>query len=280
MTIMKIGLKCFPDEYDDGLRIRSARLTGYDYIELQVMPEFLGDKRNGHKRVPATCLDNVAKFVEENKDDVSKSIRAIHSAHHMCGINFADPYKTKKNLDSLELSVKAADITGADYIVVHPGYFDPKNPECNIDNCVEFLKEIDDKRVIVENVPCITKCNPKRWIKNLDEIKDFYDRIGKEACLDLSHAVVNALNIKTDVKDYVIGMYEYLKPKYFHVNDIKHGEVNDTHDHIGTGQVPIDMFFRSIHKDSMVTIETDYTSQEDLDLSREKSVSKCIWIFG
>ncbi|MDO8623434.1 MAG: TIM barrel protein [archaeon] len=142
----------------------------------------------------------------------------IHAEHYSFGVNYADKSKLDFNLKSINFARKIADLTGAKKIIAHPGVIEKGNPNCSEENTIDFLKNIDDERILIENLPaeepdplltaqCITPEQISRLVK----------LTGKGFCFDINHALV-----ARPVKDYnFVKSYIKLNPKHYHIGGQK-----------------------------------------------------------
>src|SRR3989338_8001414 len=135
-------------------------------------------------------------------------------------------------------------------LIVHAG------AEGSIETAENFLKKINDERVIIEKMP-------KRGLKNenclgysKEQIKRLMD-CGCGFCLDFSHACKAAVSLKMDYKMLVKELLE-LKPVMFHLSDGSLDNEYDEHLAFGKGNFDIKFFLDCVknNKDKFVTLET------------------------
>lgn len=186
----------------------------------------------------------------------------IHAEHFSQGSNPADKNMKKHNLKSLNFAIKIADSVNAKKIILHPGALANKN--CSVENSIEFVKDIKDKRISIENLVPIEE----RLLYSPDKMKEFLKQTNKKFCFDLGHAILTAkllkLNPKKIVKDFL-----KLKPSHFHINGIKGKK-----DHFSFKDNKVDLkpFLKLYPKNAEITLEvpTDIKSIEyDLEYIRE-----------
>lgn len=258
---MQIGIKCFPLEYPENIATKIEKVKGYDYIEIYTTPEFR------EKSAKKTDVEKLAEFRD-------RKILAVHAAHTNGGCNFA--YCSRANREALSIAQKAADLLGSRFIIVHPGYIESgRQEEADLVYAADFLRDIDDKRILVENVPFMEETRrlifPYIFPK---DIRKFNQNAGYEACMDVLHAAANAVQSRQDVLKYLLEMYYMFQPEYFHIADMKDAhsdEMLDVHDHmhLGTGVLPLEEIIKLLKdKDVYLTIETNDLNQEDIDFVR------------
>jgi sugar phosphate isomerase/epimerase len=138
-----------------------------------------------------------------------KNIEVIHTEHQKFGVNIADPNKYNINKKAIDFAIKIANETNAKKIILHPGTLENNN--CSKEQSIKFIKNINDKRIIIENMPtknsiCISP----------SETKEFLKQINKKLCFDINHAIGAATLLKLDyikfIKDFI-----KLKPTHYHL---------------------------------------------------------------
>ncbi|MBU0665922.1 MAG: sugar phosphate isomerase/epimerase family protein [Nanoarchaeota archaeon] len=229
---MKVGIKLYPEsiayiqkiiDYADFIEITAVK--GYDYKELE---------KYG---IPIT----------------------IHNPHFDWKINFCNPKKFKKNVESLQFSINLANKLNSRHIIVHPEFLETKN--CSAEAFAKVVNHFNDERILIENMPYITTGAFLGRTKN--EIKELMELTKTGFCLDFGHSSASACGFE---KDPVIFAKELLalKPKAFHVSD---GFVNkpiDLHMHLGEGNLPWKEFKKMIPKNSWATLETDHNKEKQI----------------
>jgi endonuclease IV len=173
----------------------------------------------------------------------------IHGSIDQFGFNFGDRENWKVNLERVAECINWVDALNAKYCIFHPGYG-------SIENVSEFLSTLDDKRIIIENMP-------ERGLHNEDmvgftpeQIKQLVDnKFG--FCLDFNHAVKASLSLGISYKTFIQDFLK-LKPNLFHISDGKAGNFRDEHLAIGQGDYDF-RFLRSCidsSRSKLVTMET------------------------
>ena len=147
----------------------------------------------------------------------------IHAEHSNFDINPADSSKKELNKKSIQFAIQMANLVNAKKIIVHPGDIEKGNKNCSIKNAINFFKEINDDRILIENLP--TSKNPK--IKALcqtpHQIKKFMKKTNTKFCFDINHAIESMK--KFDGKNYnFIKRYLKLNPAHYHIGGHKFKE--------------------------------------------------------
>jgi len=183
----------------------------------------------------------------------------IHVTTENHGLNIADLLKMEKNLDLINTCTLWADELKAKYLVLHSGYG-------NLENALEFLDQIHDKRILIENMPKIGINNESMIGYNSYQIKEL---LGNRfsLCLDLNHAVKAAASLNIP---YVALIEDFLKlnPKLFHIADGRVTYEKDEHLNFGNGNYNLELIMNLVKKYSeknnvYMTLETPKKSIED-----------------
>lgn len=189
----------------------------------------------------------------------------IHAQHQGFGVNNADKTNHKKNLSSINHSIKLADKFNSEIIVLHSGRIANKN--CSTETARDFIKDLD-KRIILEN---LTGGKQNSLCTTPEQTKEFLKKTNKGFCFDINHAIETALNNKQ--KDYfqIIKKFLKLKPAYYHFSgqEIKGGK--RTHLSFEKSEINHKKILDMLPKDAQIALEvtTDIeTTQKDLDFIR------------
>lgn len=186
----------------------------------------------------------------------------IHITHENYGLNIADNRKWEANLRTVYFCLRWADKLRAKYLVLHPGFGE-------INKAIRFLEKIDDKRILIENVPKVG-LNQERMIGfNPKQIREL---IGRKFgfCLDFNHAVKSAVSLKKDYKKHIEDFLK-LSPKMFHISDGILEDEKDNHLNIGEGEYDFNFLADCIKKSQAkyITLETPRANlssfEEDLE---------------
>lgn len=151
----------------------------------------------------------------------------VHAPVEVHGLNIADPSNDQRNAGLVDESLIWADRLGARYVVLHPGHG-------SIERSVEFLSNLEDDRVLVENMPKV----------GLDgEAMVGYTPLQIEAlvgsrfgfCLDINHAIKASISLDVPYREFV-ERFLPLGPELFHVSDGSLSTETDEHVSIGEGE--------------------------------------------
>jgi len=190
----------------------------------------------------------------------------IHITSERWGVNIGDRNKKEFNLKVINQSIQWADNLSAEYLILHPGFGE-------FEVAKSFLAKIEDKRILIENMPKVGINNEKMIGYTPKQIKGL---IGKKFgfCLDLNHAIKAAVSLKKDYKEYIKDFLK-LNPKMFHISDGTLKNEKDEHLNIGEGEYDFNFLVECIKNSSTryLTLETPranpHSLKEDLiNLSR------------
>jgi len=189
--------------------------------------------------------------IRSNKYDFLKEFQipiVIHAEHSGFGINPADKTKIKANLESIKFAIKLAEDINSKKIIFHSGELDNQN--CSKENSIEFLKELNDKRIILENLSAIEKS----LCKTPEEVKEFLKQTNMGFCFDINHAIETATFFKQDYMDFLKEFIK-LKPNHYHFG----GQIikeNKTHLMLKESDFDINEIIKLLPKNAEITIET------------------------
>lgn len=183
----------------------------------------------------------------------------IHAPHYMTGMNLACNANKSKNMILADEAKKYADTLKADTIIFHSGI----NGDTN--ETAKQLKEIAESRAVIENKPYFgigegLICNGY----SPEEIKMVMDYTGAGFCIDIGHAICAANGIKVNVDEY-LNNFLSLNPSMFHISDGDYAGVYDSHLHFGDGSFNINYLLNLIPEKSLISIETNKDSKENLN---------------
>jgi len=204
---MKLGIKLWSRDHEQYLEAIELIGTGdADYLEL-------------------TYLSG-----QESHLDVLKKKKVpviIHAPSSAQGFCLSDANFDRNRLMMKEV-IKAADYLKADKIIIHPD-------AGQVRNFIKFLKEQNDDRIFIENMP-------KKGINSESmigyspvEIKEFLSIGSFGFCLDFPHAIKAAVSQGIDYKEYLKELIA-INPGMFHVSDGTLSSEIDEHLNIGEGE--------------------------------------------
>jgi len=152
----------------------------------------------------------VMSFVDRELIKNSKIV--IHSKHSRFGINPADINKENENKTEIEESQNIAHFCKSNKIIVHPGII--QNENCSEKQAIEFIRKMNDKRIIIENMPKMNK--GVNLCSTPEETKDFLEKTNKGFCFDINHAISSAFENKLDPYAYIKDFIK-LNPVHIHL---------------------------------------------------------------
>lgn len=130
----------------------------------------------------------------------------IHAEHQGWGVDVSSLKQKQVNIKAINFARKIADFVNAKKIIVHAG----GRIGNSIKNTINFLNEVKDERIIVENVN-------NGWVGvRPEEIKKILEETNVGFCFDLNHAIKTAWDNKLDAIKFVKEFLN-LKPNHFHI---------------------------------------------------------------
>lgn len=194
----------------------------------------------------------------------------IHAEHQKSGINPADISKKKKNLKSINFAINLADTVNSKKIIVHPGAIEKGNPDISEENAVNFLREINDDRILTENLPkkyeqpgVIRLCSTSK------EVKTFIKKAKTGFCFDINHAIGYTNSFRGDYK--ILKEYIRLNPNHYHLGGQIIGTAEE-HLCFRNSNLNLKEIFRYLPKNAEITLETETDIKkvdDDVNIIRE-----------
>jgi len=244
---MKIGVRVFPDNVEEMSKF------DVDYFEAAV--------RIG------TDL--------EVYNSIKERIEGIHGAILSHEVNFMNKiYNSINNSVAIEKTLKATNkLSECKYIIFHPGYVGGELEEsCSLGNLKFLMREYPNPLINLETVPVFAY--PERYvfpIHSVEDYKSLKEKTGKNIMLDLGHAMITSRAMKYDPVEYMSNLIEELDIKIVHVadNDDRKDGYEDSHLHIGEGNVPIEQILKK-YKDKIeyATLEVNGVTPKDIKTVR------------
>lgn len=194
----------------------------------------------------------------------------IHITTEKHGVNISDKNKEEYNLKTIDNCIEWADKLNAKYLVLHPGFG-------LIENAMGFLEKIDDKRILIENMPKVGLNGESMIGYTPKQIKKLIDnKFG--LCLDLNHAIKAAVSLRKSYKEFIKEFLK-LKPKMFHISDGKLNNEKDEHLGIGAGDYDFEFLMHCIKvaKSKYVTLETPRTKLNSFDEDLRNLEKLMLW---
>src|SRR5450759_2836086 len=181
---MKLGLKLWSSNVD--ILPQAEELISRDifqFIELTPVPN-----------------TDMAPFLE------IKAPYIIHGSIDRFGFNFADKQKQEINFKRILECIDWVNALRAKYCVIHPGYG-------FIDDALDFLSMLDDRRILIENMPKYGLGGEDMIGFSPEQVKQLIgDKFG--FCLDLNHAIKASISMGISYKDYIKDFLK-LNPQLF-----------------------------------------------------------------
>lgn len=177
----------------------------------------------------------------------------IHAEHGRFGVNPADFSKKDFNLNSIKFAIKLADLTNARKIIVHPGEIEKGNENCSLENSIDFFNEINDERILIENLP--PSRNPKitRLCQTPRQIKEFMKETGTGFCFDVNHT--SELEKEINRRYNFIKKYIELNPAHYHLGGQKFN--GETHFSFLNSDLNLKETLKFYPDNAEITLETE-----------------------
>jgi sugar phosphate isomerase/epimerase len=195
----------------------------------------------------------------------------VHAEHLSLGSNPANPKLHQQNLDSINQAIKISDIAKGKKIVYHSGDLNDKGT--NKETAIKFIKNIEDKRIMLENLPL---GYGKRLCTTPKEMKQFMKLTDKPFIFDLAHCMItaNKLNIPQST---LIKQFLDLKPIHFHISGQLISELKDQHLALLDCDINWPEILALYPKDAEITLEVSRDPDKTLkDLKMIREVEKSI----
>jgi len=182
----------------------------------------------------------------------------IHIPTEKQGSNIAERVKKSFNMKIIDECIRWADKLDAKYLILHSGFG-------LIDDAVEFLSDINDKRILIENMPKVG-LNGEKMIGYTPGQIAALTRNKFGFCLDFGHAIKAAVSLNRQYKELVEEFLE-LNPSMFHISDGKLNNEKDEHLNIGHGDYDFEFLMSCVKKSGgeYLTLETQRTRLNSFD---------------
>lgn len=221
---MKFGIKLWSinhELYEEAVDL--IKRGKADYLELLYVP--------GAK--------DKLEFLKQNKIPVIIHAPTYH--HRVC---FSDN-NFEKNDKMFKETVKIADYLNAEKIIIHPG-------KGNGENFARFLRQHQDNRIIIENMPKVALDGALCTGYSPSQIRGFLLLGPFSFCLDFSHAIKASLSLKLDYKEY-LKKFMKIKALMFHISDGRLSIETDQHLSLGEGNFDLSFIKKLIKENEAAT---------------------------
>lgn len=236
---MKIGLKLYSTDTELIPKAVPLKNTYFNFIELYIIP------------------GSYYKTIDAWKEFGVPYI--IHAPHSFHDVNLAQANKWEANLLSYNETRLFADNLNSDIIIAHGGN------KGSFDETIRQIKNIGDKRIVLENKPKLGLNNEICVGWSPAEFKKIFDEhIINGIALDFGHASCAALSSSVDVMDIVKALM-FFNPRIFHLTDGHVESEKDTHLNLGKGNYNLREFVSVIPNNSLVTIETPRNPSNNME---------------
>lgn len=161
----------------------------------------------------------------------------IHITTDLHGVNIASRKSWEDTARQITGCIRWADKLCARNLILHPGVGE-------IDSALLFLKDLDDDRILIENMPRLGLHGEKMVGYSPSQIERLMgERCG--FCLDLNHAIKAAAGLRVPHDDLIRDFLQ-LRPSMFHISDGHRYSKIDEHLPFGAGDYDIPALLRYI----------------------------------
>ncbi len=190
----------------------------------------------------------------------------VHAPHHKDGLNPVEPAAPfgltpaegeARVRDGMAASLEAADLLGADWVVIHGGCLVESTPAEGIAAMASFFDEWADPRLLLENLPAVSRDLHFLGV-SADELRALAHGRVRGYCLDLAHLFVASNYLNWDYRE-ALGEFDALPVLYHHLSNSPAGSILDRHTPLDApdGGVPFEYAFAWIrtHPENTTCLE-------------------------
>ncbi len=208
--------------------------------------------------------DEIAAAFKEARSSSPIEKVVVHDSY-LINLAGQDQERWEKSVDAFIVEVERAELVGADYLVLHPGYYKEATRQEALDRVVEaFGKTLDavgkvNVMILVENTAGMGHGLGAEFFDTGDLLDAMGDDTRFGGCFDTCHAFVAGHDLVSDY-DGVFSKYDdevgLERLKVFHLNDalFKVGSGKDRHSRIGEGFIGADVFTKLVNDNRFKSI--------------------------
>ncbi len=172
----------------------------------------------------------------------------IHVQHEEFNLNNASGQKRVENIKSIKFALEIAAKYGSDKVIVHPGY--KADSRCSEEEFISLIKEINDSRIIIENMPF-----QKNFIcASPEEISEAINSTKAGFCLDITHAIQAAYAMNRNWAE-MLKEFINLKPVHYHFGGQKPKIIHTAHFSFADSEIDTKEILKLIPADASITLE-------------------------
>ena len=191
----------------------------------------------------------------------------VHAPHHGHGVNPCAPAayddrplaEIKKHVEqTMTQTLEAADVLGAETIIIHAGWYEPGGRSAALEEFTRFLDRHFDPRLTLETLPAVFRGRPMLGT-TAEELVDLADGRIRGFCLDFAHLYC-AANYRNIPYPHSLKPFQALTIRHFHLSNTEEGSIADRHlplDHPGCG-LPFPEVVRCIRTHPAVPVSLEY----------------------
>lgn len=175
----------------------------------------------------------------------------IHAPHFKHNFNLSKLNLKENNKKIFLETQRFADFFDSQYIIIHPGFGG------TIDSLKIQLSELNDNRIVMENMPKVSLNSELTIGYRPEQIKEFLEIGSFNFCLDFAHAIKAAISQNLNYKDYLREFLK-LKPMMGHISGGRLNNEKDEHLNFGQGDFDLKFLKKLIEENNIkkVTLET------------------------
>lgn len=213
---MKYGLKIWSTDKKDLFKeaVELFKKKEIDFVELYVVP------------------DSLVLGESDILNDLKDILTTIHTPHteHDSDVFELDDSKMQFFKNQI---IKTADFLDSKFIVVHAEAVGDSSETFR-----ENMKNINDRRVLIENMPKIGTDDKFCFGYSNEQLKPIKD-YGFNFCFDFAHAIKSAIGQNINPKEFVEKLILELNPSYFHLSSGRMNTPMDEHMNLFDGEFDI-----------------------------------------
>lgn len=210
----------------------------------------------------------------------------IHAPHHSHGVNPCAPAayddRPAKEIEeyieeAMRQTLEAADILGAETIVLHAGRYEPGGHSTAIETFAHFLDRHNDPRFALENLPAVYAGYPLLG-NTAGELTALAGEKITRFCLDFPHLACTANHRRLSFLDE-LEQFEELNVALHHLSNIRRGSITDEHlelDH-PEGGLDLAAVFARLRRHPTVPTTLEYKDDSVDVYTRQVRVFAGLW---
>ncbi len=210
----------------------------------------------------------------------------VHAPHHGHGVNPCAPAayddRPAKEIEAyieeaMSQALEAADILGAETIVLHAGRYEPGGHSAAVEAFAGFLDRHADPRFALENLPAVYAGYPLLG-NTAEELAALAGAKITRFCLDFPHLACTA-NYRRLSFAGELARFESLDVALHHLSNIRSGSITDEHlelDH-PDGGLDLAAVFSRLRRHPAVPTTLEYKQDSAAAYARQVKIFTALW---